>query len=92
VSKKGHVPIRTCIGCRKRRRKEEMVRLTKDPEGIFFTSGKKDLNGRGSYLCPDLICFKKAQKKGRMGRFVGMDGFPASIDPALLQRMKGSAE
>jgi predicted RNA-binding protein YlxR (DUF448 family) len=69
-----------------------MVRLTKNPEGFFFTKGGKDLNGRGSYLCPDLTCFKKAQKKERMDRFVGMDGFPASIDPALFRRMKGSAE
>jgi predicted RNA-binding protein YlxR (DUF448 family) len=63
MSKKGHVPVRMCIGCRKRRKKEEMVRLVKGSDGIWLFDEKKKLSGRGYYLCHDRICLKLAQKK-----------------------------
>jgi len=92
MSKKGHVPIRMCVGCRKRRKKEEMVRFGRLPDGMVFISEKKDLHGRGFYLCPDLTCFEMAQKKHRMGRFVGIDGSLVFLDRKLLQPMKRSTE
>jgi uncharacterized protein len=52
MGKKGHVPVRMCIGCRSRRKKEELVRLTRNAEG-----------GRGLYLCPDADCLRRAQKR-----------------------------
>jgi predicted RNA-binding protein YlxR (DUF448 family) len=63
MSKKKHVPIRMCIGCRKRREKEEMVRFIKGSDGILLFDQKKKFNGRGYYLCHDRICLKLAQKK-----------------------------
>jgi len=84
MSKKGHLPIRMCIGCRKRRIKEEMVRFVQHSNGVAFISEKRGLNGRGFYLCPDLICFKMAQKKHRMDRFVGTDGSLESFDTQLF--------
>jgi predicted RNA-binding protein YlxR (DUF448 family) len=81
-----------CVGCRKRRRKEEMVRFGHCPDGMVFTSEKKDLHGRGFYLCPDLTCFEMAQKKHRMSRFAGIDGSLVSFDTKLLQPMKRSTE
>jgi len=68
MSKKEHVPIRMCIGCRRKRKKEEMLRFIKGIDGVVFVNEKKRINGRGFYLCPDLICFKMAQKKERWGR------------------------
>ena len=92
MSKKGHAAIRMCVGCRKRRKKEEMVRFGHCPDGMVFTSEKKDPHGRGIYLCPDQACFEKAQKKHRMDRFVGIDGSPVSFDTKLLQPMKRPTE
>jgi len=92
MSKKGHVAIRMCVGCRKRRRKEEMVRFGHCPDGRVFTSEKKGLHGRGFYLCPDPACFEMAQKKHRMGRLVGIDGSLVSFDTKVLQPMKRSTE
>jgi uncharacterized protein len=71
MSKKGHVPIRMCIGCRRKRKKEEMLRFIQRIDGVVFVNEKKRINGRGFYLCPDLICFKMAQKKGRWVGSVG---------------------
>jgi predicted RNA-binding protein YlxR (DUF448 family) len=57
--------MRMCIGCRRRRKKEEMVRFIKSSDGTFFVNEKKNLDGRGYYLCPDRMCFKLAEKKSR---------------------------
>jgi len=89
MSKKGHAPIRMCVGCRKKRKKGEMVRFTQDSNGIVFISEKKDLSGRGFYLCPDLMCLRMAQKKNRIGEILGIDGSLASFDTKLPQWMKG---
>jgi len=65
MSKKEHVPIRMCIGCRKKRKKDEMLQFIKGIDGVVVVNEKKRIHGRGFYLCPDLLCFKKAQKKER---------------------------
>ncbi len=63
MSKRGHIPIRMCVGCRSRKRKEEMIR---------FTPG----NERGAYLCPDLKCLKRAEKKDLIdGRAISLEAF-----------------
>jgi predicted RNA-binding protein YlxR (DUF448 family) len=67
----GHLPVRTCIGCRKKRKKEEMIWFKESIDGVKPVGGKKNLEGRGFYLCPDPICFKKARKRKKMeGSFV----------------------
>ena len=65
--KRGHVPIRMCVGCRKKREKEEMIRFTQGAEGPAVVDAVKK-KGRGFYLCPNLTCLKMAQKKGRWVR------------------------
>jgi predicted RNA-binding protein YlxR (DUF448 family) len=79
MSKKGHLPIRMCVGCRKRRKKEEMVRFKQGEDGILFVDEKK-LNGRGFYLCPDVTCLRLAQKKIQMGRVHRIGGSAISFD------------
>jgi len=70
MSKKGHVPTRTCMGCRKKRKKEELIWLTQSPEGVVRVNEKKPHPGRGFYLCPDLGCLHTAKKKNRGVRFL----------------------
>lgn len=65
MSKKGDVPIRTCIGCRKKRKKEEMIWLAQSPEGVVVVNEREPHQGRGFYLCPDLGCFNRSKKRNR---------------------------
>ncbi len=65
MSREGHIPIRTCVGCRKRRKKEEMIWLSQRPEGMVVVDAKKPHQGRGLYLCPDRECLNMAKKKNR---------------------------
>ena len=77
MSNKGHVPIRTCIGCRKKRKKEEMIWLTQSPEGVLRMNEKKSHPGRGFYICPDLGCLTMAKKKNRRVGFLETMDFKA---------------
>jgi hypothetical protein len=80
MKKRGHIPIRMCIGCRRRRKKEEMVRFIKSSDGAFFMNEKKNLDGRGYYLCPDRMCFKLAEKKSRR---LGSLGSKDHLNPSV---------
>jgi uncharacterized protein len=87
MSKKGHVPMRMCVGCRKRRKKEEMVRFKQGEGGILSMDEKKKLNGRGFYLCPDLTCLRLAQKKIQTGRVHRIGGSAVSFDSRFPQKV-----
>ena len=57
-------PIRTCLGCRRRRPKSEMRRLVRRTDGRVDTDGAA--SGRGAYVCPDAECLERALKPGRL--------------------------
>jgi hypothetical protein len=62
-----------CIGCRKRKKKKELMRLTRG-EGTFILDRTTLLAGRGYYLCPDANCLRMAQKKNRVRWTLGSAG------------------
>ncbi len=63
MRRKGHLPIRMCIGCRKRQQKGEMIRFIQTAEGkALFFGGQKQI-GRGFYVCPKASCLKAATKR-----------------------------
>ncbi len=55
------VPMRTCVACRTNKPKKELVRIVKNPNGIFVDRTGK-VNGRGAYICDDPNCLKKLIK------------------------------
>lgn len=61
-----HVPIRKCVGCQKRRPKQELIRIVRNKEGqvSLDKTGKKP--GRGAYICPEIDCLEKAFQKNRL--------------------------
>ena len=66
--KKGHIPVRTCIGCRKRRPAGELIRFTVCGDRIVVSPGRENMPGRGCYACPNRQCLDAALKKGRLAR------------------------
>lgn len=53
-------PLRTCLGCRKIRKKEEMIRIVRLPDGHLEEDLLQKMSGRGAYICRDPGCLKKA--------------------------------
>lgn len=63
-----HVPLRTCIACRQKRAKRELIRVVRTPEGIIEIDPRGKASGRGAYLCPEHQCWETALEQGRLGR------------------------
>jgi predicted RNA-binding protein YlxR (DUF448 family) len=84
MSKRGHVPVRMCMGCHQRKKKEELIRLVKSSDGAFSLDEKGEGDGRGYYLCPDRACLKMAEKKIKgLGTLGLMDHGHPSIEDDL---------
>jgi predicted RNA-binding protein YlxR (DUF448 family) len=92
MSKKGHVPIRLCIGCRKKRNKGEMIRFTQSSEGKVGLDESKHLHGRGFYLCPDLWCFNMAKKKTRGIGFLKNIDFQSPLMDGFFRKKRVEIE
>ncbi|HWP31247.1 MAG TPA: YlxR family protein [Fimbriimonadales bacterium] len=55
-----HVPIRTCVACKAKRSKLELLRIGKTKAGEVKVG---ESEGRGVYLCPSSECIEKAIRK-----------------------------
>jgi len=64
--RKRHVPLRSCIACRNKTAKRELLRIVALQDGgIAFDSGGK-LSGRGAYLCSTCAGDADNIRKGRL--------------------------
>ena len=56
------IPLRQCIGCGQMKSKKEMLRIIKTAEDEVFLDATGKKNGRGAYICRDVVSLEKAQK------------------------------
>ena len=77
------IPQRQCVGCREMKDKKSLLRVVRSPEGEVSLDfgGKKP--GRGSYVCPDPACLKKARKSRALER-----AFETEIPPEVYAQME----
>ena len=61
-----HVPLRSCIACRAKHPKRELIRVVRTPEGTLEIDPKGKRPGRGAYLCRDRQCWEAALQQGRL--------------------------
>ncbi len=80
MSNKGRAPIRTCIGCREKKKKGEMIWFTQGAAGVTVVNRKKPHQGRGFYLCPDPRCLNLAKKKGKGAGLLEAAGFQFAFE------------
>ncbi len=62
------IPMRTCIGCREVKPRNELLRIVKctegDSEKVRLKADAGSLmSGRGAYICRSMECFEKAVKR-----------------------------
>ncbi|MCR5419430.1 MAG: YlxR family protein [Lachnospiraceae bacterium] len=71
------VPVRTCIGCRTRKSKMELVRIAgrkpdmNDKDLTLVIDSDAGMDGRGVYLCKSMECFDRALKYKQFIRAFG---------------------
>jgi predicted RNA-binding protein YlxR (DUF448 family) len=74
-------PIRTCIGCRRRARPTELIRVVAF-QGAVALDREHRLPGRGAWLHPSAECFKAATHKRAWGRALRESG---QLDLSVVQ-------
>lgn len=46
-----HVPLRTCVVCKDKKPKQELLRIVRKPDGEVQVDAGGKLSGRGGYIC-----------------------------------------
>jgi predicted RNA-binding protein YlxR (DUF448 family) len=67
-----------CVGCRRRGRQAEFVRVTAERGRVV--PAVTGASGRSAYLCPDDKCFEAAEKRHAFARAFRS---PVTLDPAV---------
>ena len=81
--KRGHLPLRTCIGCRQVRPKPALLRLVQTDGGRCTLDANHRSSGRGSYLCLSVDCYQKALKRGSFKNCSNQNNFYHQISSIL---------
>lgn len=79
MPKKGHIPERTCIVCKKKTNKYELLRLCLKDGKVVVDKFQK-LGGRGAYLCPGCIPKLKNRKNLRRLMYALRIKEPVEVD------------
>lgn len=60
--------IRSCVVCRTRAEKHQLLRFVRALDGEICFDEKGDLNHRGAFICATKVCLEKALKKRALFR------------------------
>lgn len=61
-------PQRTCVACRRVAPKRGLIRVVRNSDGNVSVDRSGRQNGRGAYLCRDLVCWARALKGRQLER------------------------
>lgn len=59
AQRRKHMPLRTCVVCRDKTGKRQLVRVVYSTDGLQVDPTGK-MNGRGAYLCEQDDCWNRA--------------------------------
>jgi uncharacterized protein len=76
--------MRMCLGCQQMKPKKELLRIVRTPEGTVELDPTGKRNGRGAYICSDLVCFQTAVKERRFRK-----AFEVDVDPQVFADLEG---
>jgi predicted RNA-binding protein YlxR (DUF448 family) len=79
---KGHLPLRTCVSCGKRRKKEELIRLRVNSDGIVVEDRNGKGQGRGAYVCENRTCVALLREGKRLNKAFRSEA-PLRFHPGL---------
>lgn len=79
------IPQRSCVICRQKKDKSELIRIVKNKENIVSMdkTGKKE--GRGAYICNNIECLEKVIKTKTLKKILDID-----IDEEIYENISES--
>ena len=84
VAKK--VPIRQFTGCREMNSNRDIIRDIKTAENEICNDATGRKNGRGAYICPNMVCLKQAMKNRGLERSL-KTAIPETVYQQLEEEM-----
>lgn len=82
-----NIPLRKCLGCDEMLGKKGLLRVVKSKDGEISIDETGKKNGRGAYICRDMDCFFKAQKKHSLER-----SLKCSISEEIYEKLRQEIE
>jgi len=76
-------PERMCVACREMKDKRQLIRIVRTPEGVVMVDPTGKMSGRGAYICPNELCFKRAAKSHALDKVL-----KTKIPQNLLQELQ----
>lgn len=78
------IPQRTCMGCNEKKNKTDLIRIVKNSNGEINIDRTGKMQGRGAYICDDIVCLEKAIKSKRIERV-----FETKIENEIYENLRG---
>ena len=66
MSQQRHLPTRTCVVCRERRQKSDLLRIVRTPKGQVVSDSTGRMDGRGAYVCGDADHWGDGVNRGKL--------------------------
>jgi len=87
----GDEPERTCVACRGKAAKRDLLRVVRAPDGTVRIDPGGKAPGRGAYVHRDAACAEVATKRGALARALrtGLDADGAARLRADIEREVG---
>ena len=85
---RARIPERRCAGCGGRFPKSDLVRVVRGEDGLVAVDNRMRAQSRGTYVCKDPACLKKALKSGRLVSQIGA-AVDASSEEAVRRAVLG---
>jgi uncharacterized protein len=86
MTKRHHIPIRTCIACRQTDEKRDLLRVVRQPDGSVLYDPKGKMSGRGAYVCASVPCIEQARKRKGLERSLKLTSIPEALFIELKQQ------
>lgn len=81
------MPQRTCLGCRKKKNKTDLIRVVKASDGTVRVDEAMKLDGRGAYICRDEKCLSRSLKSKALSRALKTE-IPAEVRETLEKEVR----
>ena len=73
MTKNTKIPLRTCIGCKCKKPKKEMIRIIRTPDGKIEIDETGKKSGRGAYICGDVKCLDIVLRENSLKKSLKQD-------------------
>ena len=77
-------PQRTCMGCFKKKDKNDLIRIVKNKQEEVFIDTTGKAQGRGIYICDDINCLEKLKKNNKLEQVLH-----AKISKDIYENLRG---